>query len=78
MLYYMQILKQWKKECLLNEKEPFMVSYVYDEEMTIYTKHPGFLIGKGGEKYCKYLELLQTTLPRLKKIKFVEVFEYIY
>lgn len=75
---YMQILKEWKRECHLHKKEPLMVNYVYDEDMIIYTKHPGALIGKGGEKYRKYLELLQANYPRLKRIKFTEIFEYIY
>lgn len=66
-----QFIQEWCKEAHLNE--PVAYDYDYTEGFTIYTKRPGYLIGKGGELVNKYLNKLQNEFRASNKIKFIEI-----
>lgn len=64
-------LEDWCKEAKINE--PVGYKYRSGEGFTIYTNHPGIMIGKAGVLYNKYKERLQSEFGKNDKIQFVEI-----
>lgn len=65
------IIKQWKTEAKHTNIIQFKYSY-FSGCLFICTYLPGYLIGEKGVLYQKYLEILKTELPELKKITFID------
>lgn len=66
------LIEKWCKECGVTSP------IGYDNDlgngvMTIYTKYPGALIGRGGEKIDKFKADLKEEFGRSYEVKFVEV-----
>lgn len=64
-------MKMWKEEsgCL----QPIMYRYsMSDKKVTICTSTPGYLIGRGGELYNKYTEIIKQRLRENVEIVFLE------
>lgn len=66
-----KFLEDWCVEAGL--EEPVGYDYVYGEGFTIYTKHPGILIGKAGILVNKYRYRLKEDFGKDNNIKFVEI-----
>ena len=80
------LLKRWKEEAHI-EKDVTLVSKK-GNSLIICTRLPGWYIGKGGELYEKYFQMIKNgktdkgerillspfTVEKLEKIEFVETF----
>lgn len=66
-----EFLEDWCTEAKL--KEPVGYDFVYGEGFTIYTNHPGILIGKAGMLVNKYRDRLKEEFGKDNDIKFVEI-----
>lgn len=80
------LLKRWKEEARI-EKETTLVSKS-GNRLIICTRLPGWYIGKGGELYEKYFQMIKNgktdkgerillspfVVEKLEKIEFVETF----
>ena len=66
-----EILKQWKEESKCDSIIQFKYSYL-KRNLTIYTYKVGYLIGKGGMYYDKYLDILTKEPFKLNDIDLVE------
>ena len=66
-----KFLEDWCAEAGL--KEPVAYDYKYHKGFTIYTKHPGILIGKAGSLVNKYRDKLKEEFGKDNDIKFVEI-----
>lgn len=66
-----KFLEDWCVEAKL--KEPVGYDFVYGEGFTIYTNHPGILIGKTGILVNKYRDRLKEEFGKDNDIKFVEI-----
>ena len=66
-----KFLEDWCAEAGL--KEPVGYDFVYGEGFTIYTNHPGYLIGKAGGLINKYRNRLKEEFGKDNDIKFVEI-----
>lgn len=65
------LIEHWEAEAKLTE--PVVYDYNYHEGFTIYTNHPGYLIGKGGSLINKYRIRLKEEFGKNSDIKFVEI-----
>lgn len=72
-----RIVREWKKESKCPGIIQVGVYATFRDTIRICTSRPGYLIGKGGWLYNKYLEKLKEINPNLEKIEFVET-EYYY
>ena len=66
------IIKDWKKEA----KYEKVIQFKYDYKthiLTLYVAYPGYLIGRAGNLYNKYIEILNKEGHNVKEIKFEEV-----
>lgn len=66
-----KFLEDWCAEAGL--KEPVAYDYEYHKGFTIYTNHPGILIGKVGILVNKYRDRLKEEFGKDNDIKFVEI-----
>lgn len=66
-----KFLEDWCAETGL--KEPVAYNYEYHKGFTIYTNHPGILIGKAGNLVNKYRDRLKKEFGKDNDIKFVEI-----
>ena len=66
-----KFLENWCTEAGL--KEPIAYDYDYNKGFTIYTNHPGILIGRAGCLVNKYRDKLKEEFGKNNDIKFVEV-----
>lgn len=66
-----EFLEDWCAEAKL--EEPVGYDFVYGEGFTIYTNHPGILIGKAGSLVNKYRDRLKEEFGKDNDIKFVEI-----
>ena len=66
-----KFLEDWCIEVGL--KEPVAYNYEYHKGFTIYTNHPGVLIGKAGSLVNKYRDRLKKEFGKDNDIKFVEI-----
>ena len=66
-----KFLEDWCTEAGL--KEPVAYDYEYHKGFTVYTNHPGILIGKAGSLINKYQDRLKEEFGKNNKIKFVEI-----
>ena len=66
-----KFLEDWCIEAKLNE--PIGYDFVYGEGFTIYTNHPGVLIGKAGSLIIKYRDRLKEEFGKDNEIKFIEI-----
>lgn len=66
-----KFLNDWCIEAKL--KEPVGYDYDYKNGFTIYTNHPGILIGKAGILINKYRDRLKEEFSKDNNIKFVEI-----
>ena len=66
--YIIPILQQWKEEAGVNEPILFRFSLI-DNAITIFTNKPGYLIGKAGYLFNKFLEQFKQELRFNDKFK---------
>jgi ribosomal protein S3 len=66
-----KLIEKWCQECGVTS--PIGYENDLNGVMTIYTEHPGALIGRGGEKIDKFKEELKQEFGRNYEVKFVEV-----
>lgn len=66
-----KFLEDWCAEAGL--KEPVAYDYEYHKGFTIYTNHPGYLIGKAGGLVNKYRDRLKEEFGKDNDIKFIEI-----
>lgn len=66
-----KFLEDWCAEAKL--EEPVGYDFVYGEGFTIYTNHPGILVGKTGILVNKYRDRLKEEFGKDNDIKFVEI-----
>lgn len=70
-----KILKEWGKESSCDSIIQF--NYLYPSyKLIIYTNRVGYLIGKGGMYYNKYLDILKKEIYNLSGVEFVETNYY--
>ena len=73
-MYYTveKVMEKWLKEAKL--KEDIQYNIDYDEKIvTIYTTHPGYLIGMRGRLIEKYNSIMQKKWDSFAGFKFVEM-----
>ena len=59
----LRIIKQWKDEAHVDT--PIVIKYDSKKQcMNIYTTKPGYLIGRCGERYYKYRNMLTEAIKR--------------
>lgn len=66
-----KFLEDWCNEA--HVEDPIAYNFRYGESLTIYTTHPGFMIGKAGALVNKYQARLEREFGKNNKIKFVEI-----
>lgn len=66
-----KLIEKWCEEC--NVTSPVGYENNLDGVMTIYTKHPGKLIGKGGKDVEKFKAELKQEFGIYYEVKFVEI-----
>lgn len=66
-----KFLEDWCAEAKLDE--PIGYDFVYGDGFTIYTNHPGILIGKAGSLVNKYRDRLKEEFGKDNDIKVVEI-----
>lgn len=69
------ILKAWKEESGVTRVIQFRYNYS-DRVLTIYTSQPGWLIGRGGDIYKKYNEILKQEIRDFNRVDLVETDYY--
>ena len=69
---FSKIMKNWKDEARADGVILISQGAPYSPTLTIYTGRPGALIGKAGQTYYKYKEIILKTFPHIKEIKLVE------
>lgn len=69
---FSKIMKNWKDEAKVDGIILLGVGAPYSPTLTIYTDRPGAMIGRAGNTYYKYKEIIQKTFPHVKEVKLVE------
>lgn len=70
-----KILQQWKEEAKLPHN--IIIQYRYRNRiLSIYTSHPGLLIGRQGILVDKYTEIFKEHIYDFNELEFIEVSEY--
>ena len=69
---FSKIMKNWKDEAKVDGIILLGVGAPYSPTLTIYTDRHGAMIGRAGNTYYKYKEIIQKTLPHVKEVKLVE------
>ena len=67
------IIKDWKTEAKADGLIHVNYGAPYKKELILYTGQPGMLIGRAGDLYYKYTQIIKETFPYIKEIKLVEV-----
>ena len=72
-----KVMKKWLKEADLREDIHYNIDY--DEKtITIYTTHPGYLIGMRGCLIEKYNSIMQKKWDSFSGFKFVETWSCVH
>lgn len=68
-----EVLKRWRKSTLSKCKRYVFAYSLTDGVLTIYTDHPGYLIGYQGRDYYNHINKIKETDDTIVKVTIVEV-----